>query len=194
MNIQEILIQAQKAVDEAKISEDLRKVAFDKAVEMLTGQSTAIPNAHGAVPSRARSMPTSGGEEPVVAKIARKLGFPAETIAEIYSEDAQGGVELVVGVGKLDHMTASATKQLALLISGGRQLAEIEEWTKTKIIRQVCVHYGRFDAPNFAKTLKQMDDMFSFKGKGQQLELRLHQRGMENLKQSITALTGGSHQ
>jgi hypothetical protein len=100
MNIQEILIQAQKAVDEAKISEDLRKVAFDKAVEMLTGQSTAIPNAHGAVPSKARSMPISGGEEPVVAKIARKLGFPAETIAEIYSEDAQGGVELVVGVWK----------------------------------------------------------------------------------------------
>ena len=193
MNIQEILIQAQKAVDEAKISEDLRKVAFDKAVEMLTGQSTAIPNAHGAVASKARSTAISGGEESVVAKIARKLGFPAETIAEIYSEDAQGDVELVLGVGKLDHMTATATKQLALLISGGRQLAEIEEWTKTKIIRQVCVHYGRFDAPNFAKTLKQMDDMFSFKGKGQQLEVRLHQRGMENLKQAIAALTGGSH-
>ncbi len=35
MNISEILIQAQKAVDEAKVSDDLRTVAFDKAVEML---------------------------------------------------------------------------------------------------------------------------------------------------------------
>ena len=118
-------------LNDESVSEDLRKVAFDKAVEMLSGQSAAIPNAHGAVASKARSTAISGGEESVVAKIARKLGFPAETIAEIYSEDAQGDVELVLGVGKLDHMTATATKQLALLISGGRQLAEIEEWTKS---------------------------------------------------------------
>jgi hypothetical protein len=97
---------------------------------MLTGQLAAIPSPHGVGPSKARSAPAGPGDEPVVPKIARKLGVALETIAEIYSEDAQGGVELVVGVGKLDRMTASATKQLALLISGGRQLAELEEWTK----------------------------------------------------------------
>src|SRR6266567_4373117 len=157
-----IIIQLHMPPNDLSISEDLRKAAFDKAVEMLAGQSATIPTPHGATPSKTRSAPTGGGEEPVVAKIARKLGVAAETIAEIYSEDAHGGVELVVGVGKLDHVTAAATKQLALLISGGRQLGEIEEWTKTKSIRQVCVHYARFDSPNFAKTLKQMDDMFSF--------------------------------
>jgi hypothetical protein len=35
-----------------------------------------------------------------------------------------------------------------------------------------------------------MDDMFSFKGKAQQLEVRVHQRGMERLKQLIAAITG----
>ena len=190
MNISEILIQAQKAVDEAKVSDDLRTVAFGKAVEMLSGQSAGVPPARTLPLLKTAKVPAVGEDEPRVAKIARKLAVPAETIAEVYSEDAEGGVELVVGVGKLDNKTAAATKQLALLIIGGRQLAENEEWTKTKVVRHVCIHYGRFDRPNFAKTLKQMDEAFSFRGKGQQLELRLHQRGIEKLKQLITSLTG----
>ncbi len=165
-------------------------MTFDKAVEMLSGQSAGVSPARTLPLLKTAKVPAVGEDEPRVAKIARKLAVPAETIAEVYSEDAEGGVELVVGVGKLDNKTAAATKQLALLIIGGRQLAENEEWTKTKVVRHVCIHYGRFDRPNFAKTLKQMDEAFSFRGKGQQLELRLHQRGIEKLKQLITSLTG----
>ena len=180
------------SINEAKISDDLRTIAFDKAVELLAGQS-ASPSKRAPVALPGGKATGATGDEPVVLKIARKLALPAEAVAEIYSEDEHGGVQLVVGVGKLDTATAAATKQLALLVSGGRQLAEVEEWTSTKTIRQVCVHYGRFDRPNFAKTLKQMDEAFSFKGKGQQLDIRLHQRGIDRLKRLITSLTGGMH-
>jgi hypothetical protein len=191
MNILNILIEAQKAVDEAKVAEDLRSAAFQKAVEMLSGQVTPIPVRGGPALLRTGAPTTvTAGDEALVAKIARKLTISTDTIAEVYSSGADGALEVVVGVGKLDGKTAAATKQLALLVTGGRQLAEIEEWTKTKIIRHVCIHYGRFDQPNFAKTLKQMDEAFSFKGKGQQLELRIHQRGIERLKQLIASLTG----
>ncbi len=113
----------------------------------------------------------------------------ADAVGEIYSDNDQGDADLVVGVGKLDNSTASATKQVALLVAGARQITELEQWTESKHIRNVCLHYGRFDSANFAKTVKQMDDAFSFKGKGQQLEVRLHQRGIERLKQLITSLT-----
>ena len=49
-------------------------------------------------------------------------------IGEIYSDNDQGGVDLVVGVGKLESSTATASKQIALLVSAGRQLAELEQW------------------------------------------------------------------
>ena len=93
MNISEILIQAQKAVDEAKVSDDLRTVAFGKAVEMLSGQSAGVPPARTLPLLKTAKVPAVGEDEPRVAKIARKLAVPAETIAEVYSEDAEGGVE-----------------------------------------------------------------------------------------------------
>jgi hypothetical protein len=186
MDISKILIQAQKVVDEAKISEDLRGIAFGKAVELLAQEKTPIKQ----FAAPATASPTAGAGEVVVEKIARKLDLSMDSTGEVYSDDGQGGVSVVIGVGKLDSSTAAATKQLALLVSGGRQLGEIEQWTSSRKIRDVCVHYGRFDPANFAKTLKQMDEAFSFKGKGHQLEIRLHQRGIERLKQLITTLTG----
>jgi hypothetical protein len=97
-------------------------MAFGKAVEILSGQSAASLQTR--IASRPGKAPSSDEEESGVTKIARKLGVHAETVTEIYSEAKEGGVELVVGVGKLDTKTAAATKQLALLVSGGRQLAE----------------------------------------------------------------------
>ena len=107
-----------------KISEDLRTMAFNKTVEMLSGQSAAASSAPTL--SRTTKASAAGEHERRVEKIARKLALSAEAIAEIYSESEEGGVELVIGVGKLDAKTAAATKQLALLIIGGRQLTESE--------------------------------------------------------------------
>ena len=183
-------MRAQKAIEEAKISEDLREVAFQQSVELLSREAglAAIGSAStGAQPS-GRAADEVG--ESAVQKIARKVGLPPTSIGEIYADDGQGGVDIVAGVGMLDNSTAPATKQLALLVCGARQLAEMEQWTSSKEIRKRCVYYGRFDPANFAKTLRAMDESLSFKGKGQQLEVRLHQRGIERLKTLLATLAG----
>jgi hypothetical protein len=59
-----------------------------------------------------------GHDDTPAAKIARKLGVSADTIREIFAVDARGGLEVVVGVGKLDQATAGATKELAILVGG----------------------------------------------------------------------------
>ena len=169
---------------------DLREIAFGKAFELLSGQA-GPPRSVAAPPIdqvKGGAAPEHG--ETAGAKIGRKLGLTGDTIKEVFADDSQGGLEVVVGVGKLDQATAGATKQLAILVSGARQLSEKEEWTASKEIRRVCVHYGRFDPANFAKTLRQMDDAFSFRGKAQQLQVRLHQRGIDRLKALIGSLTG----
>jgi hypothetical protein len=68
-------------------------VAFGKAVEMLSGQSAGVPPARTLPLLKTTKVPAVGEDEPRVAKIARKLAVPAETIAEVYSEDAEEGVE-----------------------------------------------------------------------------------------------------
>ena len=188
MKISDLLIQAQAAVDEAKISEDLRQVAFQQSVELLSRQAGLLATPKALAGTAGNGSAANVGEG-AVEKIERKVDLPQALITEVYAEDGQDGVDVVVGVGKLDSSTAAATKQLALLICGARQLAELEQWTSSKEIRKLCVHYGRFDPANFAKTLRTMDESFSFKGKGQQLEVRLHQRGIERLKELLASLT-----
>ncbi|MFN2477245.1 MAG: hypothetical protein ABR526_13000 [Chthoniobacterales bacterium] len=188
MDIRQILIDAQKAVDESGISDDLRQLAFQKAVDALSraDQAPVVGPSGIAHAKPAADVPAGSGSE----KITRRLGIAAEVVGEIYSDNESGGVDVVLGVGKLDSSTATATKQIALLVAGARQLTGSEEWTDTKVIRAVCSDFGRFDSANFAKTVRQMDDAFSFRGKGQQLTVRLHQRGIEKLKQLITSATG----
>lgn len=165
-------------------------MAFQKAIEILSGASSDIDRS--AAPVSASNRMSPDGRESGTEKLARKLPASPDAIGEIYCDNEQGGVDVVVGVGKLDDSTATASKQLALLVAGGRQISEVEQWTSSKDIRNVCVYYGRFDSSNFAKCLKQMDDAFSFRGKGSQLEVRLHQRGIDKLKQLIGNLTGGT--
>jgi hypothetical protein len=186
MDITDILIAAKKAVDDAKVPAELRTAAFEKAVEIISRDATSGRSP----PGSSNTGRAAGAGEALVAKIARKLDLPADSIAEAYAESAEGGVDIVIGVGKLDSSTAGATKQLALLLSGGRQLGEVGEWTSSKAIRAVCIHYGRFDSANFAKTVREMDDSFSFRGRSHQLEVRPHQRGIEKLKNLLATLIG----
>ena len=97
------------------ISHCLRNTAFEKAVEILSRDTTSGRPAVAA--SNIGRAPSAG--EPLVAKIARKLDLPADSIAEVYAESGEGGLDIVTGVGKLDSSTAGATKQLALLALRG---------------------------------------------------------------------------
>ncbi len=71
--------------------DDLRATAFQKAVEMLSGQVAAIPGGRGpALLRTGKPQPIVGGDESLIAKIARKLAISADAIAEIYSDGAAG--------------------------------------------------------------------------------------------------------
>ena len=94
-----------------QLSEDLRQVAFQQSVQLLAqeaGLATILPA--DSDPARSRSAPDDRAEG-AVQKIGRKLGLPLTVVGEVYADDGKGGVDVVVGVGKLDDSTAAATKQ-----------------------------------------------------------------------------------
>jgi hypothetical protein len=189
VDIRDVLVDALKAVEAAEIPSDLRNIAFEKAIEILTRQAPphdresigGAPRPHAQVDQPSKSL---------INKIASKLDIPSAAIVEVYEDDGQDGLEIIVGLGKLDSSTAGATKQLALLVAGGRQLAEIEDWTSSDSIRDVCTHFGKYDASNFARVIKQMDNVFSFKGKAQQRQVKINRMGIERLKEQIRTFTG----
>lgn len=192
METKDVLVEAVKAVEEAGVPTDLRSIAFEKAIELVARrgglQSTPHQQSHP-TGSTGGSVAGSSAGESKLGTIARKLGMPQSVVEEVYAEDDNGGLEVIVGVGRLEASTAGATKQLALLSAGGRQLAGIEDWTSAAEIRDVCVQFGKFDTNNFARMVKQMDDLFSFRGRGQQWQVRMNRVGAERLKEMIGALT-----
>ena len=81
VDITSILVEAQKAVDDAKISDDLRSVAFQKAVEALS-QRIAEPKT-GTASSRPGSTVVAHSGGSGTEKIVGRLALTAEAIGEI---------------------------------------------------------------------------------------------------------------
>ena len=195
----EVLIAALQDVEDAKIPDDLRAVALWKAIDLRAGIGAVERPGAGSTPtgagsSRLQQEATTGdtgarsGDS--LASIAHRLGLDRATVEEVFT--VQGAdLELIVPVGKLPSKVAAATKEIALLIAGGRQAAGVEEWTSWDIIRVVCIDYKRIDSTNFAKTVREMDDVFNFrKDSERKLSVRLARPGWDRLAEAIRRLGG----
>jgi hypothetical protein len=193
MDVKDVLVRALTAVEDASVPDDLRAIAFEKAVELISGRSAPHTHSGSAVTHSTASDGESGslpGASSVIKAVAAKLRVPVEGVEEVYAVDAAGDLEIVLGPGRLESTTAGATKQIALLLAGGRQTGGLDDWTAGSVIRDACVHFGKFDTNNFARVVKQMDDVFSFRGKGQQWQVKINRVGMERLGDMIRHLAG----
>lgn len=186
IEIRDVLEQTLADVVETGIPDDLRAVAFAKAFDMRAG-ATAAPVRGGA-----RAAPTAPavGDDPL-ANVAARLGLDLGTVGEVFSVH-DGELELITPAGKLSRRTATATKEIALLVAGGRQAAGLEEWTSSDVIRAVCQDFKRYDSPNFAKTLREMEDVFNFRRESERkLSVRLARPGWDRAGAAVQRLGGG---
>ena len=86
---------------------------------------------------------------------------------------------------------ATATKEIALLVAGGRQAAGLEAWTSWDEIRRWCGEFKKLDSGNFAKTMREMDDVFNTRKESERkLQVRLAKHGWERVADEIRRLGG----
>jgi hypothetical protein len=177
--------EAVKAVEEADVPEDLRATAFEKAFEALigVGQSAAGPI------SREPAAHLATAEGPSLAGIASRLGLDQALAEEVFYVDGDT-LGLALAPSKFSPKKAAATQDIALLLAAGRQAGGWDEWTQVGHIRAACRDYGRFDAANFATTVRRMANVFSFRGKGRQLEVRVTRPGFEQAANLARELIG----
>lgn len=181
-----LLQEALKAVEEAKVPNDLRPVAFGKAIDVLAGTGTEPPSV---VRTPAGSGGAGRGGDPL-GRIAAKLEINPETVDATFHLDDEGQVQLGVPARRLDGRKSQATKQIALLLAAGRQAAGVEERTPVGIIRDAVTAYGKRDEANFAGTIAEMDNVFNITGKGQQRRVKVNHAGLEDAGELAKTLTG----
>jgi hypothetical protein len=188
-----LLKEALKAVDSSGVPAELRPGAFREAIRLLS--SDLVPSGQQRSPSvqPKRTEPDSDGTHEHLAALANRLGLSGDVVSEVYHFDA-GDLKLIVAPSKLESDKASATKQIALLISAGRQGSGIDSaWTPSKVIRDACDEFGRLDSANFAAVLGSMGDTFGFDGKGRGRKVKVNRSGFEQAGTLVKRLTAGAH-
>ncbi len=191
-DVSQILGGALKDVEDAKIPDELREIAFKEAVRLREASAGLTPSessgAAGVKPGAVVGQ--SGVSDGPLAQIAQRLGVDATLVGEVFTV-RDGEVRLAIGSRSLSQGKRPATREIALLVAGARQAAGVEDWTSVGTIREWCEEYGRYDSPNFAKTIADMDDLFQFSGKGQKREVRLRQPAWEEAGDLVGRLVGG---
>jgi hypothetical protein len=177
MSLKEILVEALRAVDEAGVPTDLRQIAFEKAIDLAAQQAVTRTDAGGEKPAAKAAKAASevaGESGDALERIAGKLKLDREIVAHVYNVDPEGNLEVVVAPSRLPAKVATAMREIALLVAAGRQAGGFDsEWTSADEIRQVCEHFKRFDSPNFASALKQMEHVFLMRGTSRKREVKM---------------------
>lgn len=187
MEVRDVLTAALQDLIEAKIPEDLREIAFAKAVELrVDGNRLRTSDTS---PDRRVDAGNGSSANSTLDRIAERLRLPSAVLADVFDAE-DGNVQLVLGPGKLDQRKAAATKQIALLLAAGRQASGLEDWTPVSIIREMCDTYRKLDSPNFAATIKEMDDVFSFRGDGNRREVRMARPAWDEVLELVRQVTG----
>jgi hypothetical protein len=178
-----------------EIPPELRQAAFEKAVDVLIELDTAMgPPAKDAVlRDLARPAAESAGrtadEGTALDKIAARLKVSRDTVGEVLDVE-DGKIDVIAPTSKFDSRKAPAAKQLALLVAGARQAADMEEWTDIDSIRPIVDDFKRYDSANFATTIKEMEDVFRVKQNGRTITVRMGRPGWDAMAELVRKLGG----
>jgi hypothetical protein len=192
MEVVEALTLARRSVEEADLPPQWQDLAFREVLRsLLAGVQTEEPRPFAATQSDT-SRPHSGGPtSPRMAQVAVRLGVSEPLLADVFSIE-DDALTLHVSSGRISATKSKATREIALLVVAARQASGIDEsWTAVNHVRDTLAQYSRYDTSNFAKYLRETDDVFNLRGKPVQ-HLRLTRPGWEAAAALAQSLTGSA--
>lgn len=146
--IVQLLKTGVEVVDEAGVPPELKPIAYQHALELLGG-TPSVP-ASAALGDRGEA----GGGASLLAAMAKRLSLDIDVLTHVFEEE-DDQVHLIVTKAKLPNRDSKAAsmRDVALLVTAGRQGAGIEDYTAAALIRQECEELGVLDSTNFATEL-----------------------------------------
>lgn len=167
--LKEIVAETAEIVSEIE-DEEMRRIAFGPVLEHLLSQNGANGK-QSATAGNGRSAGMS--DEPVdgsyanaeqrADSIARFLGIDPVKALDLFNLDGPEP-ELRVRTGDIPTGKSDGARTIALLLCTVRTALGLE--TTTRHVREAAERYGRYDGPNFMKTLTAMPEI-AVRGKPQ---------------------------
>lgn len=186
-DVKKVLAAAAKAVDDANVPQELRSLAFERAIDLLSRSSATPPAAPGGQHSGTETdaLQSHPAESPL-NRVAARLRLQRDAIEAVYTENG-AEVEVSVPTDRLSAKKSTATREIAVLVAAARQ-ANGEEYTPSEPIRVVAQDYDRFDGPNFASALNEMKGTFLAAGTPRNRTLKLTKPGWKAATDLVTRL------
>lgn len=191
MDVTEVLRAAWQAVEDAKIPEDHRSLAFSKAIDLMSGNggpTQTFPRS-SVQPNHSPNGGSAAAND--LARIAERLNLPLDEVGEVYYGQGEE-LRLTISTNSLGRGNMKAgTQKLALLVAAMRQGAGLEDTTPTDIIRQTADEFGQLDGSNFASHIADMGDNLQIIGSGRSKSVRLKRTGWEAAAELVHSLARG---
>lgn len=113
--------------------------------------------------------------------ISNNLGISVDDVAQLFYLESDESLRLVLDMKYFPKSSSAlATKQIAMLISAGRQAAKAKfdkSGTSFDVIRKECDQYNVLNKSNFTSYLKQLKPKFLTEGKGIDQSIRVTPQG-----------------
>lgn len=178
MEPKDVLAKALAAVEEAGVPEDLRELAFAKALDLYAG-TTSFPARGGQQRETPLPPKPNGGPGTAegLAKVAQSLNVPQEEIENYFSEDSEGELTFVGDPRPLGKDTSSQARAVSLLLGYARQVGGYDsQGTPRKILRAACDSLGIVDS-NYSKLFDKKKEWFTTSGSGQNVTVKVKPAG-----------------
>lgn len=144
---------------------ELRRVAFERVLEHLLRNGaagtpvTSRPDGASGKAPKANAEKADGvfaEEQQRIDAIATYFRITPDEVLHLF-DTSEETPSLVLHSSSLDNTNTVATRQIALIVTGGR--TALGQKTTTADIRSVVDNYGRLDSSNFMGTLANMPEL-----------------------------------
>ena len=153
--------EAAAAVALADLPQEFRALAYERALDAvglrLGSSGVPAPAPPASVAAGAVSSPlTEGGQ---LELIASRLELSLETVERVYEVDEKHGLRLILKRAMLPRpeQKAASMRDVALLVTVGRQAAGLEEYTSFAMIRSECEDLRVLDGSNFSAEVAKLE-------------------------------------
>lgn len=156
----ERLKRAAAAVEQADLADDLRQIAFERALGVLGvgGAPAAEASATEPRPNAGQdsAIPSSGGG--LLGAVSKRLGLELDRVSRVYEEE-DGQIRLIVRRAMLPNPNsrAASMRDVALLVVVGRQAARLEDQTPYALVREECRELKVLDDANFSTEIGKLE-------------------------------------